>query len=345
MTSKGPRAQEAPLKVCDWDRCFENSRTRQIDALSWVRLPVQADSMGYLRFVDVASTKPEARLAMFGAWTALVKVAARCKPRGVLVRDRVVPLSAADIALKSSMGADAAPLFEEMMKRAKAIGWLTPLTSEECDLLAKGLPLEDNSSADEVDEPGQVASENATQPSPGRQVGVSRASPGRQVGVSQVTPEHPSVSGNGKLTQEEFDSIWGLFPQERRMDRGKCFDLCAAHVKAGRKFEALRDATLRYAQAVKAAETPPKFIQLAKTFFGAQGRVLDAMEPDFFERYVEGNKDGNEKPKLKLKPGALWGVVDGEECKISKHPHSGRMEYFTHGDWHELPSGIEVHKA
>jgi hypothetical protein len=50
-------------------------------------------------------------------------------------------------------------------------------------------------------------------------------------------------------------------------------------------------------------------------------------------------------PKKKFKPGESWGVVFGEECKISKHPHSGRMEYWSHGDWHELPSGIEVKKA
>jgi hypothetical protein len=128
------------------------------------------------------------------------------------------------------------------------------------------------------------------------------------------------------------------------MDKEKCFGLCTAHVKAGRSVALLREATARYAQAVKDAETPPKYIQLAKTFFAASGRVIDAMEPDFAERFVEGNK-GEAKASAKFKPGTLWGVVYGEECKIMKHPHSGRLEYWSHNDWHELPPDIEIHKA
>ena len=349
MSVKNARAEEsALLRVYDWNRCFENSRTRQVDALTWVRLPVKSDSDGYVRFIEMDD--PLKSLAMFGAWTALVKVAARCKPRGVLVRDGTIPLTASDLARRSNMGHDFAPLFKEMMERAKGVGWLISLTKEETERLRKGEPLEatvepENDQPDDVDRPEKTSPDgqaDATQPSPGRHLGVSRASPGRQSGVSQVTPEHHSVGGNGKLTREDFESIWGLFPKARRMDREKCFDLCSAHVKAGRSVVALREATTRYAQAILDAETPPKYIQLAKTFYGASGRVLDAMEPDFAARYVEGSK-GEAKASAKFKPGESWGLVYGEECKIMKHPHSGRMEYWSHNDWHELPPGIKIH--
>jgi hypothetical protein len=361
--------QSAPLRICDWNTIFENSRTRQVDALNWVRLPVKSDSDGYTRFIEMDD--PLKSLALFGAWTALVKVAARCKPRGVLVRDGATPLTASDLARRANMGADFAPFFAEMMERAKRVGWLVSLTREEVERLRKGESLELDDIGGDLDDGGGAAAEtsgdgqsgvkraspgrqsgdvqNVSRASPGRQSGdvqnVSRASPGRHSGVSQVTPEHSPASGNGALTREQFDQIWGLFPKSRRLDRERCFGLVAAHVKAGRKVAALREATGRYAQAVKDAGTPPKFIQLAKTFFGPQGRVLDALEADFVEQYVAGNKGGDEQPKVKFKPGTLWGVVFGEVCKISKHPHSGRMEYYSHGDWHELPGNVEVQKA
>jgi hypothetical protein len=70
------------LRVRDWDRLYENNRSRDLGRTDWFPAPnnLSADS-----YVDLVSHVDGA--AHFGVWNALLMVASRAKPRGALVRD------------------------------------------------------------------------------------------------------------------------------------------------------------------------------------------------------------------------------------------------------------------
>lgn len=69
------------LRVTDWHKHFENNRTRELKRLEWVPMPTKQDGDGYTELLD----HPDGA-AHFGCWCAIVEVAAKCQPRGVLAR-------------------------------------------------------------------------------------------------------------------------------------------------------------------------------------------------------------------------------------------------------------------
>jgi hypothetical protein len=58
--------------------------------------------------------------AHFGCWCLLVRIAARCKPRGVLMRDSGRPHTAQSLALLSRIPAE---IWEQAIPRFVEIGW------------------------------------------------------------------------------------------------------------------------------------------------------------------------------------------------------------------------------
>src|SRR5687768_15888859 len=75
------RGGMAVLRIRDWSETYENSRSREIKNLSYVCMPNSHDGSGYAAVLD-----HEHGPCHFGAWCAIVQVASKCKPRGVLVR-------------------------------------------------------------------------------------------------------------------------------------------------------------------------------------------------------------------------------------------------------------------
>lgn len=69
-------------RITDWDRHFENNRTREIRVMQWLPVPNKQDGDGYTELLD----HPDGA-AHFGAWVALLQVASKCDPRGTLLRD------------------------------------------------------------------------------------------------------------------------------------------------------------------------------------------------------------------------------------------------------------------
>jgi hypothetical protein len=114
-------------RIREWARHFENNRTRDIKVLSWVAMPVKMDGDGYTELMDHANGA-----AHFGAWCAIVEIAAKCTPRGTLIRDvsqegAVRPHDAASLARVSRIKVQ---IFEEVLARLVSIGWLELLTVE-----------------------------------------------------------------------------------------------------------------------------------------------------------------------------------------------------------------------
>lgn len=105
-------------RVRSWSEVFERADGRKVRGpLTWVGVPTKHDGAGYRRLVD----RPNGA-ALFGCWMALVQVAAKCKPRGMLV-GRDGPLSAEDLGARTGLKADD---FEQLFQVAcePGIGWL-----------------------------------------------------------------------------------------------------------------------------------------------------------------------------------------------------------------------------
>jgi len=111
------------LRITDWDEHYENNRTREMKRMSWVPMPVKHDGDGYTELLDHPNGA-----AHFGAWCALVQVAARCGTRGTLLRDsRTTPQEGAEShnpASLARMTRIPEAVWVEVLPRLVSIGWI-----------------------------------------------------------------------------------------------------------------------------------------------------------------------------------------------------------------------------
>lgn len=99
---------------------FETSDSRKLKRLAWVALPTRQEGDGY---TELMGGHPNG-CAHFGAWTALIQLAAKCCIRGTLLRDlggRMVPHDVESISRITRVPAD---VLREALPRLILIGWL-----------------------------------------------------------------------------------------------------------------------------------------------------------------------------------------------------------------------------
>lgn len=104
------------LRVRDWNKLYENNRTRGLKRMEWVPVPNRMDGDGFTELLDHPNG-----VAHFGCWNLCLQVASRCDPRGVLVRADGRPHDAASLARMTRVPA---AIFEETIPRLLTIGWL-----------------------------------------------------------------------------------------------------------------------------------------------------------------------------------------------------------------------------
>lgn len=111
---------EPVYQISRWSEVFENSESRKLKTLGWVSFPVDLDSTGYHSLID--TFKKDAP-TIYGAWTALVCVAAKCHKRGVLASTNGQPMPLSLIASKArfSLG-----VMQRMWDWAtsESVGWI-----------------------------------------------------------------------------------------------------------------------------------------------------------------------------------------------------------------------------
>jgi len=107
-------------RIRDWDKHFENNRTRELKRLEWVPVPNKHDGDGFTELLD-----HENGMAHYGAWHLILQVASKCDPRGTLLRDGAggaktphTPQSLARITRGSAV------VFEQAIERLITIGWI-----------------------------------------------------------------------------------------------------------------------------------------------------------------------------------------------------------------------------
>jgi len=107
-------------RIAKWNEVFERAESRKLKVLTWVAMPTGFTSNGYQLMLDEFG--PEAP-AIYGAWCALVSVAASCSDRGVLANGQGIPLKLSHIARMTGFPVS---VFEKLTNWAsrKEVGWL-----------------------------------------------------------------------------------------------------------------------------------------------------------------------------------------------------------------------------
>lgn len=115
-----------PYHIAKWHEVYERAESRKLKALSWVAIPTSFSSHGYQCLLDEFGDDAP---AMYGAWCALVSVAASCTVRGKLVNGRGIPLPISHIARMTGFPAT---VFERLIAWAARdeIGWLVEATPD-----------------------------------------------------------------------------------------------------------------------------------------------------------------------------------------------------------------------
>lgn len=102
--------------VHEWNKHFENNRTRELVYLDWVPIPNKMDGDGYTQLMD-----HQDGMEHFGAWVLIVEVASKCDPRGILLRGGNIPHDHRSLA-RVTRGS--LRVFEAAIPRLLEIGWL-----------------------------------------------------------------------------------------------------------------------------------------------------------------------------------------------------------------------------
>ena len=116
-------------KIKDWDRLYENNRTRELKNLGWVPVPNKHDGDG---FTDLITR--ENGTALFGAWNLILQLASKCDPRGTLSRTNpaggcgdLIPHDSTSI---SRVTRGDKVLIEQALDVCLSIGWLESIEIE-----------------------------------------------------------------------------------------------------------------------------------------------------------------------------------------------------------------------
>jgi hypothetical protein len=79
--------------IKNWQKIYENNRTRELKKLDWIPIPNSQDGEGYT-LTMAEKDGPQ----LLGAWMVILQVASRCGERGTLLRDTKKPHNSDSIA-------------------------------------------------------------------------------------------------------------------------------------------------------------------------------------------------------------------------------------------------------
>ena len=83
-------------RIRDWQRHFENNRTRDMEKMRWVPVPNKHDGEGFQRIMQEKDG-----IIIYGCWHLILQVASKLRERGTLLRDDGTPITADTLALKT----------------------------------------------------------------------------------------------------------------------------------------------------------------------------------------------------------------------------------------------------
>lgn len=119
--------------ISNWDRIFENNRSREIKELNWVAIPNRHDGS---KFAELMSHKNGAQ--HFAAWILIVQVASRVRDsRGILRRGDGTPHTPLSLSLVTRCPEN---IFSEAIPRLFNLGWLKLEGNKQIPHLGAAIP-------------------------------------------------------------------------------------------------------------------------------------------------------------------------------------------------------------
>lgn len=115
-----------PLRIAKWNEVYERAESRKLKSLNWVSMPIGFNSSGFHSLLnEFESDAP----AIYGAWCALVSIAATCTVRGILCNSKGMPLPVSQLSRISGFPQT---VFERLIKWASSeeVSWLIPAELE-----------------------------------------------------------------------------------------------------------------------------------------------------------------------------------------------------------------------
>ncbi len=129
----------AIYRIAKWESVFERAESRKLKQLTWVAMPVGFTSHGYQSLLDEFG---EDAPAIYGAWCALVGVAAGCVHRGIFCSGRGIPLTIPRISRMTGFEAALIGRLFDWASR-EDIRWLEVVEPEELEQII-GEPIAEN---------------------------------------------------------------------------------------------------------------------------------------------------------------------------------------------------------
>lgn len=112
-------------RIKDWEKNFENHKTRILKNLAWVPFPNKHDGDGY---TELIGDHPNG-VAHYGVWCALVQVASKCSPRGTLLRDENRPHTADTLSRMTRIPPQI--ITEALERLSGTVKWMEVVTEKE----------------------------------------------------------------------------------------------------------------------------------------------------------------------------------------------------------------------
>jgi len=171
-------AENKIYAVSKWRETFETSDSRRYKELSWVSVPNNMASNGYVEMISHFG-RDEAP-SIYGAWIALVLIASRCPARGVLCTSSAVGLSVDRLSFLSHFSSS---VFEKLLPWAESVGWLEVLSLQQAKASLEGgfssekpadRLITDSQTGDNRFALGLQTKPNLTKPNPTRQTAQNR---------------------------------------------------------------------------------------------------------------------------------------------------------------------------
>ena len=191
----------ATLAISKWSSVFERAESRKLKTLSWVSLPITVSSNGFQAMLDEFGDEAP---AIYGAWCALLSVAAQTNERGVLANGRGIPLKTSHIARLTGFPQS---VFERLIDWASSpeVGWLVEADSDPD-------PQFTDSNEDQGDVGGSSGEipTHKTHPHPSEQDKTS------SIPSSSDGPDRPPIDGLEGLREKFFDLDFDLDELDRR---------------------------------------------------------------------------------------------------------------------------------
>ena len=125
-------------RIRDWNKHFENNRTRELKRMEWIPVPNKMDGAGYRELVD-----HEDGAAHLGAWYALLEISSRQTVRGTIPQESAaergdIPQDlAATCRCVARISGLRTQVFVQAIPRLLQIGWLEELQPSENERVAK----------------------------------------------------------------------------------------------------------------------------------------------------------------------------------------------------------------